>query len=204
MAMTEERWLRSARPAELLDFLLHGGASGRKLRLYGVACARRVRRRPEQIEEAYAVIAVAERFADGLATAEELEAARPYPRKNSHWTIAEPGAPGVAVSFTEPSRKEAKQSVKAALLRDLFGNPFQERAHDARWLTPTVASLALAAYEERLPHPCDLDPVRLGILADALVDAGCADETILAHLRGPGPHVRGCWVLDLILGKGER
>jgi hypothetical protein len=200
MAMTEERWLCSPRPGDLLGFIL-GLASDRKLRLYGVACARRVRRRPEQMDEASAVIAVAERFADGLATAEELAKARPYPRLNTHWTIAEPAAPGVARSFTAPNRKEAKQSAKADLLRDLFGDPFRQPALDPRWRTPTVASLALAAYEERLPHPCDLDPVRLGILADALEDAGCSDESILAHLRDPGPHVRGCWALDLILGR---
>ena len=42
---------------------------------------------------------------------------------------------------------------------------------------------------------------RLPILADALEDAGCGDVDILAHLRGPGPHVRGCWAVDPLLGR---
>jgi hypothetical protein len=47
-----------------------------------------------------------------------------------------------------------------------------------------------------------LDTVRLAVLADALEEAGCADADLLVHLRGPGPHARGCWVLELLLGKG--
>jgi hypothetical protein len=46
-----------------------------------------------------------------------------------------------------------------------------------------------------------LDGTRLAILADALEETGCADEELLGHLRGPGPHVRGCWPIDLLLGK---
>jgi hypothetical protein len=66
------------------------------------------------------------------------------------------------------------------------------------WLTPTVLSLAWAAYDGRLPDGT-LDPFRLALLADALEEE--ADEGLLAHLRGPGPHVRGCCALDLLLGK---
>jgi hypothetical protein len=62
--------------------------------------------------------------------------------------------------------------------------------------------LAQAAYEDRHLPAGTLDDTRLLILADALEEAGCSDAAILGHLRGPGPHVRGCWVLDLILGKG--
>jgi hypothetical protein len=65
-----------------------------------------------------------------------------------------------------------------------------------------VTGLAPAAYEERALPSGELDPARLAVLADALEDTGCADSEVLGHLRGPGPHVRGCWALDLILGKG--
>jgi hypothetical protein len=63
-----------------------------------------------------------------------------------------------------------------------------------RWLTANVKDLVKTIYEERAFE-------RLPILADALMDAGCADEVILGHCRSKGPHVRGCWAVDLILGK---
>jgi hypothetical protein len=69
------------------------------------------------------------------------------------------------------------------------------------WLTPIVLALARVAYDERDPARGLLDPQRLLVLADALEEAGCTDQAILDHLRGPGPHVRGCWVLDMLLGK---
>jgi hypothetical protein len=83
------------------------------------------------------------------------------------------------------------------LLRDVFGNPFRPVAADPAWLRwndRTVVKVARAIYEERAFE-------RLPVLADALEDAGCTEEAILAHLRGPGPHVRGCWALDLLRGE---
>ena len=62
------------------------------------------------------------------------------------------------------------------------------------WKTDTALSLARQMYESR-----DFSP--MPILADALQDAGCDNEDVLSHCRGPGPHVRGCWVVDLVLGK---
>jgi hypothetical protein len=87
------------------------------------------------------------------------------------------------------------------LLRDIFGNPFHPVALDPSWLTPTVIALSQATYAERHLPSGRLDPARLAILADALEEAGCEDQTTLHHLRGPGSHVRGCWVVDLLLGK---
>jgi hypothetical protein len=69
------------------------------------------------------------------------------------------------------------------------------------WQGGVVGEIAHTAYEERLLPSGQLDPARLGVLADALEDAGCTDAELLGHLRGPGPHVLGCWALDLILGK---
>jgi hypothetical protein len=88
----------------------------------------------------------------------------------------------------------------AALARDIFGNPFHPAAVAPAWLTPTVVSLAQAAYEERTPPRGELDPQRLAVLSDSLEEAGCGDTSILDHLRGSGPHVRGCWAVDLCLG----
>jgi hypothetical protein len=86
------------------------------------------------------------------------------------------------------------------LLRDLF-TPFGPAAIDPVWLTPAVVSLAQATYAERSSPSGQLDPTRLAVLADAVEKGNCTDAAILAHLRGPGPHVWGCWPLDLILGK---
>jgi hypothetical protein len=80
------------------------------------------------------------------------------------------------------------------LLQDIFGNPFRPVTADPEWLTATAVALAQTIYAERAFD-------RLPILADALEDAGCDNADILAHCRGDGPHVRGCWVVDLILGK---
>lgn len=112
----------------------------------------------------------------------------------------------------------------AALLREVVGNPFRPVTHQANrlkrhiggayfpdgkartewekaespglnpaWLTATVLAIAQAAYDER-------DWGRLHVLADALEEAGCDHADLLSHLRGLGPHVRGCWALDLVLG----
>jgi hypothetical protein len=81
-----------------------------------------------------------------------------------------------------------------SLLRDIFGNPFHPVIFDPRWRTADVVGLARGIYEERAFD-------RLPLLADALLDAGCDDEHLLAHVRGPGPHARGCWAVDLVLGK---
>jgi hypothetical protein len=82
----------------------------------------------------------------------------------------------------------------AVLLRDIFGNPFRPVAFSPSWRTDTAVSLAKQMYESR-------DFSAMPILADALQDAGCDNEEILNHCRGDGPHVRGCWVVDLVLGK---
>jgi hypothetical protein len=95
----------------------------------------------------------------------------------------------------------SEESVQASLLRDILGNPFRPVTLAPSWLTSSVVALSQAAYEERQLPAGTLDPTRLAVLADALEDAGCTDAELLGHLRGPGPHVRGCWALDLILGK---
>jgi hypothetical protein len=85
-------------------------------------------------------------------------------------------------------------------MRDVVGNPYRPTAFDPAWRTSTVVALAEAAYEERLLPSGELDPSRLAVLADALEEVG-ADAAVVAHLRGDGPHVRGCWALDLLTGR---
>src|SRR5262249_60325227 len=90
-------------------------------------------------------------------------------------------------------RAEARE--QAALIRDILGNPFRPVTFSPAWLTPVVASLAQATYEQRQLSTGHLNPHRLALLSDALEEAGCTDADILSHLRSPGPHVRGCWAL---------
>jgi hypothetical protein len=80
------------------------------------------------------------------------------------------------------------------LLRDVLGNPFRPARFSPNWRTDTVLSLARQMYDSR-------DFGAMPILADALQDAGCESADVLGHCRGPGPHVRGCWVVDLVLEK---
>jgi hypothetical protein len=96
----------------------------------------------------------------------------------------------------------AESSAQADLLRCIFSR-FRPAVSvtGAAWLTPLVESLACAASEERHLPGGELDPLRLAVLADALEESGCLEEVILAHLREPGPHVRGCFALDALLGK---
>jgi hypothetical protein len=197
------------------------------LRLFACACARRVWRRITDKVGRQAV-EVAEKFADGLATAAELRAARaafgrfyrfgrlaPDSASTASFTTLE-DASAAARGAAELGRETAafKRNVDAAtleagrnaeerqqcdLLRCLFGPlPFRAppRLNPAwlAWEGGTVVKLAAAIYDKRAFD-------RLPILADALEDAGCTEAELLAHLRGPGPHARGCWALDLLLGK---
>jgi len=97
-----------------------------------------------------------------------------------------------AAGYRSPSLKDAK--LEADCIRDVFGNPFRSITIEPSWLTSTVVVLAGSIYDERAFD-------QMPILADALQDAGCDNENILNHCRQPGGHVRGCWVVDLLLGK---
>ncbi len=88
--------------------------------------------------------------------------------------------------------RRREQTSQSHLLRDIYGNPFRPVTLDQSWLTSNVLALANGIYTEKAFD-------RMPILADALQDAGCDNEDILNHCRQPGVHVRGCWVLDLVL-----
>jgi hypothetical protein len=99
-------------------------------------------------------------------------------------------------THTRDAARTTERVAQADLVREIFGNPFRPDGFSANWRTDTVLVLARLIYEER-------DFGAMPILADALQDAGCEDQELLAHCREPGAHVRGCWVLDLVLGKGR-
>jgi len=98
------------------------------------------------------------------------------------------------------SRKESWQNevrLFCRIIRDVFGDPWYPVTVEKTWRTwkdRTILKLTQGIYEERAFE-------RLPILGDALEDAGCGNADLLAHCRGPGPHVRGCWAVDLVLGK---
>jgi hypothetical protein len=92
------------------------------------------------------------------------------------------------------ANREQEEREQAVLIREVFGNPFRPVTLDIRWQTETVVALATGIYADRAFD-------RMPILADAMEEAGCDNADMLNHCRGEGPHVRGCWVVDLVLGK---
>jgi hypothetical protein len=219
--VTEAEWLACDDPRTMLA-PLQGRASGRKLWLFVAACWRHAAH--DSTRWARGVLAVLERHADEQAQGEAARpgrdragvAARTTMRLLDGTARFGPGAAGAAGEGSWPrallaavtsvfarGRGDARpvgesRRARAALLRCVAGNPFRPAAAiDPGWLAwngGTVRKLAEGVYDERAFD-------RLPILADALEDAGCTDRELVGHLRGPGPHVRGCWAVDLLLGK---
>ena len=204
--MTESEWQRCSEPHALLEFLKSGGKpSDRKLRLFAVACSRRMWGWIDALGRA--AVDVAENLADGLAGPEEMRAARLACQGaggRAAWYAAA-SSPAIAARNAARSAQAGAASVllgseadellaQAKLVREIFGDRFGRLSVDSSWLTPGVVKLTQAIYDYRAFD-------RMPELAAALEEAGCADEDILGHCRGPGPHVRGCWVVDLILSK---
>jgi hypothetical protein len=231
--MTEAEWLAATDPMPMLEFL-RGKVDDRKLRLFAVSCCHPFRNRLTYLESRTA-LEVAERYADGQATAEDLQQARQRHRDceafrtqrnpadavsavatvhddqhgftsafmaavNSAKWSAHAGTDkpdGRVRSYKEPEWRPLWDSARlnqTVIVRCVFGNPFRPVTFDPRWRTADVLGLAKGIYE---------DPAfdRMPMLADALMDAVCDSNAIIAHCRGDGPHVRGCWVVDLILGR---
>jgi hypothetical protein len=214
--MTEAEWLAGTEPEKMLAFI-RAKASERKLRLFACACCRRIWRLLSD-ERSRKAVKTAERFADGLATRQQLRAARAYAADAdafaqggpcyapaAHAACAHAAAAraidevreAARCAATHPATTNTEKTAQAALLRDLFGNPFRPVTAAPAWLSwngATVPKLAQAIYEER--RFTDLP-----ILADALEEAGCDHADVLTHCRSGAEHVRGCWVVDLLLGK---
>jgi hypothetical protein len=115
----------------------------------------------------------------------------------------EEGRSGDAGWEAEERRDRAARKQLARLLREIVGNPFKPPRFEPAWRTSTVLDLARGIFDDRAWD-------RLPILADALLDADCDEEQVLRHLRGtelgvkePPQHVRGCWVVDLILSRWQ-
>lgn len=217
--MTEAEWLACSDPLRMLAFLSEAGKSVRKARLFLVACCARIEHLLS--EKGKRAVAAGERFADGLISEREMHAAwaavgfpkappRGYAAGAARMASCSPGYDGTdhgAASAANAAACEAtgraegdnasERAAQVAILRDIFGNPFRPPSSSPRsepWDNNTVRRLAEAIYAERRFD-------ELPILADALVDVGRDDEELIRHCRGEGPHVRGCWAVDLLLGK---
>ncbi|MGH7224855.1 MAG: hypothetical protein ACRELF_16650, partial [Gemmataceae bacterium] len=113
------------------------------------------------------------------------------------WTSAERALDAAKTAESVANSKDLQHHCD--LLRDVFGNPFRPVTLTAAYRTPTVISVARAAYDERQLPSGELDLHRLAVLADALEESGAPGD-LVAHLRFPGSHVRGCFAVDLCLG----
>jgi hypothetical protein len=204
--MTEEEWLKCADPHPMLEFL-RARASDRKLRLFAVACSRRIWPWIDALGRA--AVETAERFADGLASPEELRAARLACKGASGQASWYSAASNPAIAARNAARSaqagaadnpligagETELRAQAALLRDIFGPiAFRPLCPDRTWVGTTLVELTQAIYDEGAFE-------RLSDLAGAVEQAGCRDSDVLAHCRQPEPHARGCWVVDMIVGK---
>jgi hypothetical protein len=224
MPMTEQEWLSCTDPTPMLEYLREK-TSERKLRLFGCACVRRVWDRLID-KQSRGLVEVGEQYADGLVSEEQLSGVRHA--YNDHQNegvdgddilvyydtiaadaaseVVECGAAIFCALFASQHAASAgyyegdevaERAAQAVLLRDLIGNLFRPVAINPAWLAwndGMVHKAAQAIYDERAFY-------RMPILADALQEAGCDSADILEHCRSDGPHVRGCWALDLLLSK---
>jgi hypothetical protein len=181
---------------------LRGLVSDRKWYLLGIAVWRQSSDRLDNGSKR--VIELCEQYAEGAIPLHQLVAAT---EEAGHFDLdTEPsGIPRLyaredvsnAFAFANKGVVFAGKRPITGLVRCVLGNPFRTVTFDPVWLAGNdgaVMKIAQASYRQG-------DFARLPILADALEEAGCDSADIFSHLRGPGPHVRGCWPVDLILGK---
>lgn len=217
--MTEADWLGRDEPGQMLLFLQRQMGkrpdARRKIRLWLVACSRQFWDRVPD-PRSRALIEASEQFTDGEVRPRELKAfwhahwealGRTSWGTRLAWEVAHrdvwPAATAIWAVLSLPYREPVlSNQMMAGLSGDLFGNPFRPAMHVLAWRTPTVVTLARGTYAERSLPSGELEPSRLGVLADVQEEAGCTDADIIDHLRGPGPHVRGCWAVDLVLANG--
>jgi hypothetical protein len=217
--MTEAEWNACADPGLMLEFL-RGKGSGRKLRLFAVACCRCV----WPLLDSYSRKAVRriERYADNRTYFWEMWGVWGVAReatKYAYWktgnqtdwhvlmyqaietlTTAKTNdamiASGSILANISGQRSNRGISRHAGVLRCVFGSlHFRAVAVSIVCLTPAVTRLAEAIYEERAFE-------RMPVLGDALEEAGCDNASILEHCRSGQEHAGGCWVVDLLLAKG--
>ncbi len=226
--MTEEEWLAGEASFEEALHDLGTDLSERKRRLFLCACVRQAW--PLLEEPSRWAVEVAEQYADGLATARERDRAWARCIELRFLGVGNPADRAALVAaghivgtafgcslvvqalVLEAERQfacgllppgsadglaERLRASQEALFRDIVGNPFRAPRIDPDWLRfgdGLLPRLAGLIYQDR--RWADMP-----VLGDALEDAGCSDDDLLEHCHGPGPHTRGCWLLDLLLGR---
>lgn len=249
--MTEQEWLSCTDSAAMLEFL-RDRIDERKMRLFGVACCRRIWQLLND-ERSRTAVEKAELFADGKVSQEEVTAAgkaakdvwdaiyrdimekvcqnvndmsfgtqcvcdagaaamaaQSITERGDCWPeevpedtarcfayLVSPHIPSEYFGADEALRDAAtakERHVQAILLRCIFGNPYRPLTIPTSLLNDSVLAIARGIYDERAFE-------RMPVLADALEECDLTEAEALAHLRGPGPHARGCWVIDLLLAK---
>jgi hypothetical protein len=216
--MNEREWLECVEPEAMLEFeKQRPSGSVRKQRLFACACCRQV---ADLMADARCreAVQVAERFADGLADADDIVAAFEITSEIADEQRAAHGARAALIAglanvaceessevaywayqflldLTPEDIRPVRQTWGKHAVHCIFGNPFRPTTDPARVVrSGAVRDIAAAIYDDGA-----ID--RLPILADAVEDAGCIDLELLGHLRGHRPHYRGCWAVDLLSGK---
>lgn len=219
--MTEEEWMITCDTLAMANLVRRRPV--RKLRLAAVALCDSVSRHVSECGSVE-LLRQTELFADGLIKMEELRSFRRpvgtftngllnIVKQSDRSGILNPevrlySAASACLEASTASRDMIRYAInsisqsgldpdncrQADLLRDIFGNPFRPISFAQVWRTEAAVGIAAKMYDSR-------EFGNMPILADALQDAGCELPEVLDHCRGPGPHVRGCWVVDLVLGK---
>jgi len=218
--MNKTEWITSSEPDELLIHIQQYSCA-RKMRLFCCACVRRIWYRLKDFDAARRAVEIAEAFADGNVSESELVAAQmqaetqmvrevDYEEWNAlaaaTWCASKQvDALGIARSiawgsaYGSSEADEIERSVQLQLLRDIFGNQFRSARENQQLLecrTLDMVELARQMYESR-----DFSAMRT--LASMLDHVGCPDADSILHCSTTDLHVRGCWLIDLLLEKSD-
>lgn len=215
--MQENEWDLETDPHQLL-FCLGNDVSDRKLRLFCASCVRRIWPVLSQFNHARKAVETAEKFADNECSLRDLEEvaleadkaideATSYEERNAlravAWTSGvKMDAIGVARSVVESSSlassigRELEREAQSELIKDIFGNPFRVQRLGVE-IQNEITTIANSMYQQR-------DFGLMSKLAVEMKRKGCNDREVIAHCESDMTHVRGCWVVDMVLGKASK
>ena len=221
--LTEQQWFSFLDYPRMLNQVKRRYKAGRtlegkrKLRLFACGSCRLLAWDLKVPNSFRLMVETAERFADGelgMSSISIKADGNPFPKptygpswyaayamQQTNHTTASQAARWTASHLVSTQPKDKQREMKkrlAEVVREVFGNPFRAVEIDPAWLAwheGAITKIAQTIYDERAWSD-------MPVLADALEEAGCHDTAMIEHLRGPGPHVRGCWVIDALLRKG--